>query len=45
MADVRIEDMRAEVWTLTKVTFTGAAVLLRRKAAYCGTEFVMVRES
>ena len=28
---------RARVWTLTKVTFTGAAILRRDKAAYRDT--------
>ena len=31
--------MRASIWTLTKATFTGAAILLREKAAYRGTSF------
>jgi len=39
LADARVDDMRAEVWKLTRVTFTGAAVLLREKAAYRGTSF------
>ena len=39
LADARVEDMRAEVWKLTRVTFTGAAVLLRDKAAYKETSF------
>ncbi len=43
LADARVEDMRAEVWKLTRVTFTGAAVLLREKAAYRGTSFRMAR--
>ena len=34
LADARVEDMRAEIWKLTRVTFTGAAILLREKAAY-----------
>lgn len=34
IADARIADVRANVWTLTKVTFTGAAILRRDKAAY-----------
>ena len=34
LADARVEDMRADVWKLTRVTFTGAAILLREKAAY-----------
>lgn len=39
LADARVEDMRAEIWKLTRVTFTGAAILLREKAAYRGTSF------
>jgi hypothetical protein len=27
------------VWTLTRATFTGAAILLREKAAYRSTSF------
>jgi hypothetical protein len=41
IADARVEDMRAEIWKLTRVTFTGAAVLLRDKAAYRATGFRM----
>lgn len=41
LADARVEDMRAEIWKLTRVTFTGAAVLLRDKAAYRATIFRM----
>ena len=41
LADARVEDMRAEVWKLIRVTFTGAAILLRVKAAYQGTSFRM----
>lgn len=41
LADARVEDMRAEVWKLTRVTFTGAAILLREKAAYQATSFRM----
>ena len=41
LADARVEDMRSEVWKLTRVTFTGAAVLLREKAAYRATSFRM----
>jgi len=41
IADARVEDMRAEVWKLTRVTFTGAAILLREKAAYHATSFRM----
>ena len=41
VADARVADMRAEVWKLTRVTFTGAAILLRDKAAYRETSFRM----
>lgn len=34
IADARIADTKASVWTLTRVTFTGAAILRRDKAAY-----------
>jgi hypothetical protein len=37
VADARVEDVRANVWKLVEVTFTGAAVLIREKAAYDGT--------
>jgi hypothetical protein len=37
VADVQLADTRARVWTLTKVTFTGAAILRRDKAAYQNT--------
>jgi hypothetical protein len=43
IADAKIEDMRAETWKLTRVTFTGAAILLRDKAAYRGTSFRMTQ--
>jgi len=41
LADARVEDMGAEIWRLTRVTFTGAAILLREKAAYRETSFQM----
>jgi hypothetical protein len=41
IADARVEDLRAEIWKLTRVTFTGAAILLREKAAYRATRFRM----
>jgi hypothetical protein len=34
LANVVLADVRARVWVLTKVTFTGAAILRRSKAAY-----------
>jgi hypothetical protein len=39
LADAHVEDLRAEIWTLTRATFTGAAILLRDKAAYRDTSF------
>jgi len=39
LADAHVADMNAEVWTLTRATFTGAAILLREKAAYRETSF------
>jgi hypothetical protein len=39
LADAHVADMRAAIWTLTKATFTGAAILLREKAAYRATSF------
>lgn len=41
LADARVEDLHAEIWKLTRVTFTGAAILLRDKAAYRATSFRM----
>lgn len=41
IADARVEDMRADIWKLVRVTFTGAAILLRDKAAYRATSFRM----
>lgn len=37
IADARIEDLRAGIWTVNECTFTGAAVLRRDKAAYSST--------
>jgi len=34
ISDARVADTKARVWTLTQVTFTGAAILRRNKAAY-----------
>jgi hypothetical protein len=45
LADAHVADMRASVWTLTRATFTGAAILLREKAAYRGTSFRVRREA
>jgi hypothetical protein len=43
LADAHVADMRAKVWTLTRATFTGAAILLREKAAYRSTSFLVKR--
>jgi hypothetical protein len=43
LADAHVADMRAQVWTLTQATFTGAAILLREKAAYRSTSFRVKR--
>src|SRR5580658_10831221 len=43
LADAHVADMRAQVWTLTRATFTGAAILLREKAAYRSTSFRVTR--
>jgi hypothetical protein len=34
---VEVADTRARIWTLSKVTFTGAAILRKDKAAYRDT--------
>jgi hypothetical protein len=45
LADAQVADMRAPVWRLTRATFTGAAILLREKAAYRGTSFCIGRRA
>jgi hypothetical protein len=37
LSDASVADVRARIWTLTQVTFTGAAILRRDKAAYRDT--------
>jgi hypothetical protein len=37
IADVKVADTAARIWELTEVTFTGAAILRRDKAAYPAT--------
>jgi hypothetical protein len=39
LAEAHVSDMAASIWTLTRATFTGAAILLRDKAAYRDTSF------
>ena len=43
LADAHVADMHAGIWTLTRATFTGAAILLRDKAAYRSTSFRLRR--
>ncbi len=45
LADAHVADVRASIWTLTRATFTGAAILLRDKAAYRSTSFRVTRRS
>jgi hypothetical protein len=45
LADAHVADMRDTVWRLTRATFTGAAILLREKAAYRATSFRVNRRS
>ena len=44
LADAHVADTKASVWTLTRATFTGAAILLREKAAYGSTSFRLRRQ-
>jgi hypothetical protein len=43
LADVLLADVRGRIWILTKVTFTGAAILRRSKAAYEDTWIALGR--
>lgn len=45
IADARGNDVAAGLWAVTEFKFTGAAVLLRNKAAYCGTSFFIGSKS
>lgn len=45
IADAQVEDMTANVWVLNRVTFTGAAVLRRDKAAYRSTWIELINQS
>jgi hypothetical protein len=42
IADARVADVNASIWQLTEVTFTGAAILRRNKAAYPDTWIELV---
>jgi len=44
LADAHVADLRRRIWTVTRAHyFTGAAILLRDKAAYRGTFFQIAR--
>lgn len=42
IADAHVEDMRRDIWVLNRLIFTGAAILLRARAAYRRTSFRLV---
>jgi hypothetical protein len=42
LADARVRDVRDPVWILDEATFTGAAILLKKKAAYENTSIELV---
>jgi hypothetical protein len=42
VTDVEVADMKASIWMLKRVTFTGAAILRRNKAAYRDTWIELV---
>lgn len=39
VADAHVDDMRAAIWTISAVTFTGAAIMPLDKVAYKKTKF------
>ena len=45
VADARVRDIRAHIWMLDEVTFTGAAILLKKKAAYENTSIELAAQS
>src|SRR5437764_3110726 len=45
LADARVRDIRSAVWTLDEATFTGAAILLKKKAAYENTSIELIANS
>jgi hypothetical protein len=45
IAEVHVADIEAPVWEVTKFTFTGAAVLLKSKAAYQDTWIEVLQDS
>src|SRR4051812_26732852 len=45
LADARVRDVRSPLWTLDEATFTGAAILLKKKAAYENTSIELAANS
>ncbi len=45
ISDAHVPNLDAAVWTLDKVHFTGAALILAEKTAYKGTRFWLAREA
>ena len=45
IGDAHVPDLRAAVWILDRIHFTGAAVLLAEKAAYRNTRFWIAKKS
>jgi hypothetical protein len=43
IANAQVADVRAAIWTLVAVTFTGAAILRREKSAYRNTWIRLAR--
>lgn len=41
--NAHVDDLRAEVWEITAITFTGACILPREKAAYRSSSFVLLK--
>jgi hypothetical protein len=44
ITEAKVADMRAAIWVLSEVTFTGAAILRREKAAYRSTSIELTEE-
>jgi hypothetical protein len=45
LKDAQIDNMQATIWTLNRVTFTGAAILRKDFAAYRNTNFELTEGS
>jgi hypothetical protein len=42
VADAKVDDMRRDVWTISRLHFTGATIVLKHKAAYHNTSFQLL---